>query len=207
MLQKRVYTIMLAFLVSCSTYDYTAFNKHKPKSILVLPPFNNSVEVNAPYIYLSRITKPLAEKGYYVFPVAFIDKLMKENGAPDSASMHEIPLKKIKKIINPDAVLYVTIEDWGQKYYILSSNTVVSVTAKLIDTKTGTLIWEGEERTSHSNSEDRDNSKNPLADALISQVINSTIIDKTPEISDEVNKKLFWHRYHGIPNGPYKISK
>ena len=50
--------------------DYRAYIQHMPRSILVLPPLNESAEVLAPYSFLSTITRPLAERGYYVFPVA-----------------------------------------------------------------------------------------------------------------------------------------
>jgi hypothetical protein len=45
--------------------------------------------------YLSTLTKPLAEKGYYVLPVAVIDQFLKENGLPTPAEMNGIPLEKI----------------------------------------------------------------------------------------------------------------
>ena len=68
----------------CATtpYDYAPYRQHMPRSILVLPPLNESVEVNAPYSYLSTVTRPLAECGYYVFPVAVIDAFLKDNGLP-----------------------------------------------------------------------------------------------------------------------------
>jgi hypothetical protein len=88
------------FIVGCNKhevkpYDYTAFKKSKPRSIVVIPPKNNSIEVNASYIYLSTLTKPLAEKGYYVLPVAVIDQFLKENGLPTPAEMNIIRIIRI----------------------------------------------------------------------------------------------------------------
>ncbi len=75
-----VFAMLLAGCVASKTpYDYSALENSRPRSILVIPPLNNSVEVNAPYVFLSTITAPLAEKGYYVFPVAVIDRFLKEN--------------------------------------------------------------------------------------------------------------------------------
>jgi len=198
-LEKGIYFIIFSvFFISCASHDFTEFHKSKPKSILVLPPLNNSVEVNAPYIYLSLVTKPLAEKGYYVFPVSIIDKIMKQNGAPDPASMHAIPLEKINKVINPDAILYFTINTWGQKYNIFSSSTIVAVDAKMIDAKTGNLLWIGSERTSRSSNDDIDEKANVFVQAVITQVVNSKI-DQTPSVAKELNSKLFYE----IPKGPY----
>jgi hypothetical protein len=68
-------TFLSIFATGCQEvkpYDYTALKKSKPRSIVVIPPKNNSIEVNASYIYLSTLTEPLAEKGYYVLPVAVV---------------------------------------------------------------------------------------------------------------------------------------
>jgi len=58
--------LLLGGCVKQEPYNYAALEQSKPRSILVLPPVNNTVEVDAPYIYLSTISRPLAEKGYYV---------------------------------------------------------------------------------------------------------------------------------------------
>src|SRR5689334_21500588 len=92
--------------------DYSVYRAHVPKSVLVLPPLNQSVEVNAPYGYLATISRPLAECGYYVFPVAVIDAFLKENGLPTPGEMHAISLQKIHEVFGADAVLYVTIEEY-----------------------------------------------------------------------------------------------
>src|SRR5210317_1864170 len=97
-----IISVVAAFVVLLSgcvaptgPYDYSALENSRPRSILVIPPLNNSIEVNAPYIFLATITRPLAEKGYYVFPVAVIDAFLKENGLPTPAEMNGIPLDKI----------------------------------------------------------------------------------------------------------------
>ena len=51
-------------------YDYTAFTRSKPRSILVLPPLNSSPEVKAGHGVLAQVAFPLAESGYYVLPVS-----------------------------------------------------------------------------------------------------------------------------------------
>ena len=60
-----ILVLLLSGCVNRTPYDYTALNNSKPRSIVVIPPNNNTVEVNAQYIFLSTISKPLAEKGYY----------------------------------------------------------------------------------------------------------------------------------------------
>ena len=77
-------------LAGCQTvkpYDYTNFRAHPPRSILVLPPLNESTAVEGTYGYLTTVTRPVAERGYYVFPVAVADQFMKDNGLPTAAEM------------------------------------------------------------------------------------------------------------------------
>ena len=97
--------VLAAACNSVEPYDYTLFREHPPRSILVLPPLNNSLEVDASYSYLSTVTQPLAEQGYYVFPVAVVDALMRENGLPTPGEMHTVSLDRIADIFGADSVL------------------------------------------------------------------------------------------------------
>lgn len=208
--RKKVSPLMALFLVvllaGCATpatYDYSALQQYKPRSILVLPPLNESVEVDAPSIYLSRVTKPLTERGYYVFPVAVIDRLMKENGLPSSAEIHQVSLEKIKEVINPDAVLYVVIEDWGQKYQVITSTAMVKVNARLIDVDTGTLLWEGKAEAVQQSGDGGAGLAGALVAALITQVINNTV-DQTPQLAGMANYMMFYNQNVGLLEGPYR---
>lgn len=71
----------------------------------VLPPLNQDTDIKDTYDCLSTVTRPLAEMGYYVHPVAVVDQFMKENGLPTAGEMHQVPLDKIRDIIGADAVL------------------------------------------------------------------------------------------------------
>src|SRR6056297_2365965 len=136
--------ILLAVLSGCvAPMDYTALRNRRPRSILVPPPLNDSTEPLATYSWLSTVTAPLAEQGYYVFPVAVVDRFFKENGLPSSYEMHQAPLNKIDEIFGADAVLYTRVKQYGTKYMLINSTTVVEVDAKLVDVKTGTTLWEG----------------------------------------------------------------
>jgi hypothetical protein len=72
-----------------------------------------------------------------------IDQMMKENGLPSANEMHQASVKKIREIINPDAILYLTLETYGTSYVIVDSQTTVTVSGKMISTVTGDVIWEG----------------------------------------------------------------
>jgi hypothetical protein len=185
-------------------FDYTELKKHPPRSILVLPPLNNTVEVNAPYIYLSTVTRPLAEAGYYVFPVAVIDALLKDNGLPTPAEMNLVPLDKIHEIIGADAVLYVSIEEWGQKYVVLSSNTIVKANARLVDVTTGTTLWTGTAQLAEGSGNNNSGGLIGMAvAAVIDQVVDS-LTDRAHGLSAQANQMMISDPNTGLLPGPYK---
>ncbi|MCC7147335.1 MAG: DUF799 family lipoprotein [Phycisphaeraceae bacterium] len=143
---------VLGGCVSPKRPDYRSFLAHQPKSILVLPPINNSANVHASDAFLSSVTTPLADCGYYVFPVAVVDRLFKDNGVPTPGDMHSVSLKKIDEIIGPDAVLYITIKEWTTTYILIDSSTKVTLAYKLVDVKTAQVLWQWEGGAVYSSS-------------------------------------------------------
>jgi len=163
--------LLLAGCASSPPYDYTNYRAHPPRSILVLPPLNESTAVQGTYSYLATVTQPLAEMGYYVFPVAVVDHFFKENGMPTAGEMHQAPLNKIREIFGADAVLYITLKEYGSKYQVVNSATRVVAHGRLVDAATETLLWEG----TVAAEEDSGGSGNILGDliaAAVEQVIN-----------------------------------
>ncbi|UTW46568.1 DUF799 family lipoprotein [bacterium SCSIO 12696] len=188
-------------------YDYTKLLESKPVSILVIPPLNNSIEVDAPYVYLSTVSKPLAEKGYYVFPVAVVDRFLKENGLQTPADMHDVPIDKLVEHIGPDAILYASIEEWGQKYQVISSSAIVRAKVRLIDARSGELLWDGTSQAVQSSGDGGAGLTGALVSALVTQVINSTMVDPTYRLSKQANTQLFNNKINGLLDGPYKEAK
>jgi hypothetical protein len=182
--------------------DYSAYRAHMPRSVLVLPPLSHSVEVNAPYAYLSTITQPLAECGYYVFPVAVVDAFMKENGLPTPGEMHAVPLGKLGEVFGADAVLYATIETYGQKYRIVSSNAVIKARTRLVDVATGTTLWEGTAQAVQSSGDSGGGLIGRLITAAISQGMGVTM-DQAHQLAHEANTRMIFDREDGLLLGPY----
>lgn len=162
-----------------------------PESILVLPPVNKTVEVDAANKVLAHISQPLADRGYYVFPVAVIERFMRENGMHTAAQMHQIPLDKFAEHIAPDAILYVTINQWGQKYQVLQSKAVVDVNLLLVDAKSGEPLWQ---RRAYQTYTPSSSNENGLAGALLGAVVDQVIgsaVDHTEELAEQAFDDVF----------------
>jgi hypothetical protein len=192
----------LVLLTGCATpRDYTALRENMPRSVLVLPPLNASLDIKATYGVLSTVTRPLAEMGYYVYPVAVIDQFMKENGLPTAFEMHQIPLNKIHDIIGADAVLYMNVEEYGTKYVVLNSVTIVRLSARLVDVDTGNLLWNG-----HVDVQVSSNSGGGgIVGALISSAANQIVASSTDQAHDvaaQANARLLTRPGQGLLYGP-----
>ena len=198
--------VCLLWLSACSTPsakpDQSDFRNSKPKSILVLPPVNLSPDIRGSLTFLSTVTRPLSEAGYYVFPVAMVDATFKENGLQLADDIHDAPLSKLQSIFGADAVLYITVEKFGSSYVVIDSQTVVSAKAKLVDARTGTLLWQGQAIA--SDAEGRDNN-NGLADVLINSVIHqlaSNIGNPGHQVAKLASARLLSPQSGGILYGP-----
>jgi hypothetical protein len=141
---------MLALLAACAgptqRPDYTAFKRSQPRSILVLLPVNETSDVKATYGLLSQMTLPLAEAGYYVVPVAPMEETFKYNGLTTPTDIQGVTPAKLRDIFGADAALYTKVKQYGSVYAVLDSKTVVAASAKLVDLKTGDVLWQGEGR-------------------------------------------------------------
>lgn len=201
-------TILLAaallVLVGCKTtkpYDYTNFRAHPPRSILVLPPLNESLTLEGTYGYLSTVTQPIAERGYYVFPVAVTDQFLKDNGLPTAGEMQEAPLAKFAEVIGADAVLFLTLKKYGSTYQIVNATTTVEVLAKLVDTRSGVLLWQGRGFAESKAVSASDPVVQLIAAALMQAINRKT--DSAHGVSRQANVSLFAAENTGLPYGPY----
>lgn len=162
-------TAVIGLLFSgCATVppkDYTAFRQSRPASILVLPPINATTDVRATYSLYTTMTRPIAELGYYVFPVVMVDQFMKENGLTMPADMQQVAPAKLRDVFGADAALYVTIDEYGSKYQVIAANTNVRAHAKLVDLRTGTELWQGSVFAQNAG-------QSGLIEALVTQVMN-----------------------------------
>lgn len=174
------------FLTGCATppkADYAAFRKAKPASILVLPPLNESPDVNATFSMLSQATYPLAEAGYYVLPVSLVTETFRNNGMQLPAEMHQASTQKLKEIFGADAALYIKVTRYGNTYTIINSVAVVSAEAKLVNLSNGQLLWEG--KASATNDGGNNNNGGGLAGLLVTAIVKQ-IINEVADASHPV---------------------
>lgn len=190
-------------LTGCATqktpFDYAAFKASQPRSILVLPPLNNTPDVRASYSVLAQVTYPLAESGYYVIPVALMEETFRENGIQQASDAHDLPINKLREIFGADAGMYITVTQYGTKYQVVDSVTMVAAEGKLVDLRTGTTLWTG--KATASSAEQQNQQQGGLAGMLVTAMLKqmmNTITDKSHPMAGLASQRLL---RAGSPNG------
>jgi hypothetical protein len=176
---KLIMACMLLTLAACATgpaetpQDLSDFKASKPRSILILPPQNDSMDTTAPGIVISTLTYPLAEAGYYVFPVALVDATLKQNGISSYAEAQQISAGKLREIFGADAALQISIKEFGATYEIVDSVTRVILEAKLIDLRTKKTLFTNIAIASNKSDSQSGSIYWMLIEAALKQVVNS----------------------------------
>ncbi|MBB5877594.1 DUF799 domain-containing protein [Xanthomonas sp. 3498] len=196
-------------LSACATQpmsrDYSAYKASKPRSILVLPPVSHAPDVNANLSVLSVTTLPLAEAGYYVLPVAPVYETFKQNGITVADEAQAVAPEKLREIFGADAALYITVEKYGAVYQIINSVVVVSANAKLVDLRTGTVLWQGQAQA--SSGENQNNAGGGLVGMLVTAAINQVVnqvTDQGHQMGNVASQRLLSAGHPGgLLYGPY----
>jgi len=200
--------LMVLLLTGCAQpkkpYDYTAFRASKPASILVLPATNTSPDINAAHSLNSLVTRPLAEAGYYVFPVAVVEETFQQNGLTSASDAQAVSAKRLNEIFHADSALYISISDYGSSYRVIDSVTTVSAKARLVDLRSGKEIWQG--KATASDSEENNNNNGGLVGMLVNAAIKqiaSNVTDKAHTVAGLTsNRMLAQNEQGGLLTGP-----
>jgi hypothetical protein len=183
---------------------YSAFRQESPRSILIVPVLNNTVNVNAPDFFLSTVSRPFADRGYYVFPTHMVKRVLEDDGLADPGLVHGADPRRLGGLFGCDAVLYVSIEEWTSKYIVLATSTQVSFKYTIKSCKTGQTLWTDTESRVYS-PQNNNSSGNLLAD-LLAQALVAALEKGMPNympLTIEANAAAAGGRGRGIPAGPY----
>lgn len=183
-------------------YNYTQFRTEGPRSILVVPVVNKSIDVNAPDYFLATIATPLAERGYYVFPVNMVKSVLADDGLSDANLVHAGDPHRLGELFGTDAVMYISIERWDAKYVVLATTVTVELNYTLKSAHTGEILWKNHQSVVY---QPQQNSGGGLA-GLIANAIVAAIAKAAPNympLARQANGGAINLKGTGLPAGPY----
>lgn len=123
-MKRLIYLLVAGFMLSsCGIMgdmvtretQYAKMYEEKPVTLLVMPPINNSANVEAKDLLYTSISRPLIEAGYYVISPLLAMDILKAEGAYDSENFFEAPLTGFKNFFGADAVVFSIIDTWAKK--------------------------------------------------------------------------------------------
>lgn len=199
--------LTMAALGGCATkapqYDYTAFIRNRPLTLLVMPPLNESPEVNATPGVWAHSTVPLAEAGYYVLPITLVDATFRQNGVLTAHDAQQIPLPKLRDFFGADAAVYLNIKKYGTTYQVLASETRVEIEGRIVDLRTGELLWQG--KAVATSAEQQQSSGGGLVGLLVTAIVHQiagTLSDESYRYAAIADARMLAPRYNGVLPGP-----
>ena len=95
--------------------QYAKMYEEKPITLLVMPPINNSTNVEAKDLLYTSISRPLVEAGYYVISPLLAMDILKAESAYDSEMFFDAPLTTFQNYFGADAVVFSVIDTWAKK--------------------------------------------------------------------------------------------
>lgn len=214
---KKYLLVLVSFIfLACSAHEgpkhsiskaqlFPQMYAQKPKSILILPAVNSTKSAKAAREFSFTVTMPLASLGYYVFPVHLVDAYIKEKHLSHEGIMKLPALKQLKEQFNPDAIMFVDINQWDYSYSVVKTTTTVGVVYNMIDANTGAQLW--------ANSGVYDHVPGavivggPIALAIGLTV--NTIVAATSALTQNAQQYMQMayvlnsHAFYDLPRGPY----
>ena len=207
--QIAIFSVFVAlFFNACALsepeiYDYSVLQQAKPRSILVLMPTNETTEVDAGAAVLANAIYPLSEAGYYVFDPVLVHETFKNNGIYEASEIQNVSAHKLRQIFGADAVLYLNVVKYGTSYMLIKSTNVVAVNAKLVDLRSGAMLWEGSAQVSDDSSRGSNDLVGMLISAVIKQ-IGDTVSDAGYKLSASADAMLLGQNCNKcLLYGPY----
>jgi hypothetical protein len=186
--------------------DQSALLAAAPRSILVVPTINRSLDVDAPNYVLAALPIPIAEKGYYVFPVNTTKFVLEQEGFYEGERIHQQPPESLAKLFGSDAILYVAIKQWDAKFAVFTTVVTVDFDYRLVS-KNGVELWRENKRMQYQ-PQNNNNAGSPMA-LLLTAVINAAVTRAAPNympLTQQANQEVFVLGPNALPNGPYRVA-
>ena len=184
---------------------WPALREARPASVLVMPPVNNTPDVEAPASVMAQAMVPLSEAGYYVMPVALVNETLRLNGVQTPQDAQQISVQRLREVFGADAALYMEVRKFGSVYRVITSESVVTVDARLVDLRDGRTLWTGS--ASASSAEQRGNPQGGLIGVLLQAVIEqvaSNFSDRNHQVAGiAVRRLLGGSEACGLLSGPW----
>ncbi len=134
----------LFLLISCAApltdiaQDYSFL---KPTRIAVLPPMNETNDLDAPQVFRILAAAELADKGYNLVPFQQIDKALREKEIQEAGQLESLTSQELGEITGADGLLYTRVMSYGRQ---MGVHLKMEGNFTLVNSRGGQKIWYSE---------------------------------------------------------------
>jgi hypothetical protein len=207
-----ILTITASLFASCTMQKaktrneaFEHFYNERPTAILMLPPINQTTNVDAKEYFFTTIHRPLADAGYYVLPPLISMEVLQNEGAYDSELFLDQGLETFGNVFQADIVLFPIIHEWKKVGVLGTINIDIEFIFK--DVQTGEVIFSRYgEFTYNANK----GSQSSLLGAVAANVVSAKLTDYVPVARKCVEMLITdmpLGKYHNenITDGKYRV--
>ncbi len=189
--------MLFASCVSANTRGsmYPKMYTEQPTTILVMPPINNTTNVEAKDLLYTSISYPLIEAGYYVVSPHLAMEMLKAESAYDAELFFDKDAAVFARVFGADAVVFSVIDRWEKVGFGIETDLRYIVKS----TKTNEILFE-RQCNLYLDLEQNSGGKGLLSGLidLAASAINTALTDHIVAA-----RKCNYYIFQDIPRGKY----
>lgn len=142
----KIITLLVIFFIGCSLGPkYIAQDYVPPIHAAVLPFTNETNDVDAPETVRKAFIELLPSRGYLLLEKNKLDQiLLKDFGINEGGQLTSVSFQKLGETLNVDGLFYGNVITFVDFPFGFGRKRTVKANFKLIEAKTGKLLWEDE---------------------------------------------------------------
>ena len=121
--------------------------EHKPRTIAVLPFINQAKSQEGSEAVRKGFYNHFSSLPFKDMELYRVNEVLRKAGLEDPAVINRTSPQELGKILNVDAVVYGTISNFDKLFAVIYSNVSVGAEIRMMDTKTGKMLWRGQHVT------------------------------------------------------------
>ncbi len=183
-------------LAGCSAKKNVKQTYLSLSAVAVLPFNNYTTDMDGPAMARYWFDKRIHEKkGYNTLPLADVDSKLKEMGITDGGQLGSATPQKLGETLNADALIYGDLLEFAYQTTGFLNVRKVRAKFKMVDAKTGNVLWENEgkgstSKTSFSSSDAIKSGIKALGGKVLESITKNPLKQETLEMVGNAVKTL-----------------
>ena len=178
---------------------YPKMYEEKPVTLLVMPPINNSNNVEAKELLYTSISLPLAEAGYYVISPHLAMEIFKAESAYDAENFFDQSVGMFGRVFGADAVIFSVIDEWKKVGFGIQTKLKFIIKS----TRTNEVLFD---RTCNLYLDLNDN--NYYGGGLVGVLANVAVSAINTALTDHIIAARMCNQFvfEDVPQGKYRVE-